>query len=76
MDGSSLLIPPLVNRFPDGSHAEWLSGQQLIIHIPPEGDKRHPWSSIGGHTSKSNTGRSDSDSFQDGLRALSLSRCQ
>ena len=25
-----------------------------------QGDKRHPWSSIGGHTSQSNTGRSDS----------------
>jgi len=42
MNGSRLLIPPLVNSFPDGSHAVLLSGQQLIVHIPLKGDKRHP----------------------------------
>jgi len=42
------------------------------FYIPLEGDKRHPWSSIGGHISQSNTGRSDSDGFRDGLRTVSL----
>jgi len=74
MDGSGLLIPPLVTGFPDGSCAVLLSGQQLIAIIPLEGDKQHPWSSIGGRTSQSNNGRSDSDGFHDGLRAVSLSR--
>jgi len=76
MDGSGLLIPPLVTGFPDGSRAVLLSGRQLIAILPLEGDKQHPWSSIGGRTSQSNTGRSDSDGFHDGLCAVSLSRWQ
>jgi len=76
MDGSGLLIPPLVTGFPDGSCAVLLSGWQLIAILPLEGDKQHPWSSIGGRTSQSNTGRSDSDGFHDGLCDVSLSRWQ
>jgi len=76
MDGSGLLIPLLVTGFPNGTRAVLLSGQQLIAILPLEGDKQHPWSSIGGRTSQSNTGRSDSDGFHNGLRAVSLSRWQ
>jgi len=76
MDGSRLLIPPLITGFPDGSRAILLSGRQLIAILPLEGDKPHPWSSIGGRTSQSNTGRSDSNGFHDGLCAVSLRRWQ
>jgi len=31
-DGSALLIPPLVNGFPDGLRAVLLSGRQRIAH--------------------------------------------
>jgi len=34
-DGSGLLIPPLVNGFPDGLHAVLLSGWRRIAHSFP-----------------------------------------
>jgi len=61
---------------PDGLCTVLLSGRQLIAILPLKGNKQHRWSSIGGRTSQSNTGRSHSDSFHDGLRAVSLSRWQ